>query len=162
MAQTSVCALLGFHHSPLTTRCPLLILSQRKQTRLSRRGIRNGFQLGILHAQWLGHLYFGAFQYADELEGVDDAFALVVVVGDDEDFAGAVGNFCDAFSPRRKFFGGVQIVVALMGRNGGIVGEPGVVAAAVKAHVADGGSGFGARLERPADDGLVNVAESGV
>jgi hypothetical protein len=71
--------------SPLTTHYSLF--AHRKQTRLSRRGIGNGFQLGILRAQRFGHFHFGAFQDADQLEGVDDTLALVVVVGDDENFA---------------------------------------------------------------------------
>src|SRR5271165_1964343 len=86
VAQSSVRSLLVFHYSPPTTIYSLF--HQWKQTRLSGRRIRNRFQLGILHAQGLGHLHFGAFQNANDLEGVDDTFALVVIVGDGEDLAG--------------------------------------------------------------------------
>ena len=102
---------------------------------------------GYCYAQRLGNFHFGAFQDADQLQSVDDTFALVVVVGDDEDFAGALGDFGDALGPRRELFGGIKIVVALVGRHGRIVGEPGVVAAAVQPHIADRGRGFGARFD---------------
>ena len=49
-----------------------------------------------------------------------------------------------------------------MGGDGGVIGEPSVVAAAVKTDVADGRSVLRGRSERAADDGLIDVAEAGV
>jgi len=85
----------------------------------------------------LGNFDFGAFEDADELEGIDDGLALEMIVGDDESVAGVLGNLAGAGDPGCELFGGVKIVVALVGRDRSIVGEPGVVAAAVKADVAD-------------------------
>lgn len=96
------------------------------------------------------------------MEGVDNGFALEVIVGDDEGVAGMFGDFADAGGPGSEFFGGVKIVVALVGGDGGVVGEPGVVAAAVEADVADGRSGLRGGGERAADDGLIDIAEAGV
>ena len=86
----------------------------------------------------LGNFDFCALKDADELEGIDDGLALEMIVGDDESIAGVLGNLADAGDPGSKLFGGVKIVVALVGRDRSIVGEPGVVTAAVKADVADG------------------------
>jgi len=44
----------------------------------------------------------------------------------------------------------------------GVVAEPSVVAAAVETDVADGRCSEGGRLQRAADDGLIDVAESGM
>ncbi len=113
-----------------------------------------------MRAERLWHLYFGALEDADELEGVDHGFALIVIVGDDKGVASVFGDFADAPGPGTKFFRRIEIVVAFVGRDGGVVGEPGVVPAAVEADVADGRGGRFGRLERTADDGLVNVAET--
>jgi hypothetical protein len=96
------------------------------------------------------------------LEGVDDGFALEVIVGDDEGVAGVLGDFVDAGGPGSELFLRVEIVVALVGGDGGIFGEPGVVAAAVETDVTDGTSGLRRGSERAADNGLVDVAEAGV
>ena len=72
------------------------------------------------------------------------------------------GDFADARGPGSEFDGGVEIVVALVGRDGGIFREPGIVAAAVETDVADRRSGLRGGGERAADDGLIDVAEAGV
>ena len=118
--------------------------------------------MGVVGAEGWGDFDFGVFEDADEFEGVDDGFAEVMVVGDDEDAAGAFGDALDAFGPGLQFFLGVQVVVALVLRELGVVAEPGVVAASVEANVADRGSDFGGRRKRFADDGLVDVADAGV
>ena len=96
------------------------------------------------------------------MQGVYYRFALVVVVGDHVGVAGVLLDVLDAGDPGIEFLGGIEIVVTFMGGGAGIVAEPGVVTAAVKAHVADGRGGFGGGLEGVADDGLIDVAEAGV
>ena len=96
------------------------------------------------------------------MKGVDDGLALEVIVGDDESVAGVLGHFADAGDPGSELFGSVEIVVAFMRGDRGVIGEPGVVAAAVKANVAYGRSGLGRRSEGASDDGLIDVAETGV
>jgi len=118
-------------------------------------------ELGVALAERLGDFDFGAFEDVDELEGVDDGFALEMIVGDYKGVAGVFGDFVDARDPRSELFGGVEIVVALVGGDGGVVGKPRVVAAAMKTDVADGRGGLGRGGERAADDGLVNVAKAG-
>ena len=84
-----------------------------------------------------------------------------MIVGDNEGVRSVLGDFSNAGDPGSEFFGGVEIVVALVGGNGSVVGEPRVVAAAVKADIADGRSGLGGRGEGASDDGLVDIAEAG-
>jgi hypothetical protein len=122
----------------------------------------DGVEFGVVLAERFGNFNFGAFEDVDELEGVDDGLALEMIVGDDKGVAGVFGDFADASDPRSELFGGVEIVVALVGGDGGVVGKPRVVAAAMKTDVADGRGGLGRGGERAADDGLVNVAEAGV
>ena len=110
----------------------------------------------------LGNFDFCSLENADELEGIDDRLALKMIVGDDESVVGLFGYFADARDPGSELFGGVKIVVALVGGDRSMVGEPGVVAAAVKPDVADGRSGLGGGRERAADNGLIDVAEAGV
>jgi hypothetical protein len=118
--------------------------------------------LGIVLAKRLGNFDFGAFEDADELEGVDDRLALEVIVGDNKGVAGVFGDFANASDPGSEFFGGIKIIVAFVGRDGGIVGEPGIVAAAVEADIADGRSGLRGGRERAANDRLIDVAEADV
>lgn len=95
--------------------------------------------------QRLWNFYFRALENADELEGVNDGLALKVIVGDDESVARVFGDLPDAGDPRSELFGGVEIVVAFMGRDGGVVGKPSIVAATVETHVANGRSDLGGR-----------------
>jgi hypothetical protein len=118
--------------------------------------------LGIVLPKRLGDFDFGAFEDADELEGVDDGLALKVIVGDDKGVAGVFGDFANARDPRSEFFRGIEIIVALVGRDGGIVREPGIVTPTVEADIADGRSGFRGGRERAANDRLIDVAEAGV
>lgn len=113
-------------------------------------------------AERLRDFDLGAFQDADELKGVDHGFALVVIVGDDEGVTRTLADFVDARGPRSQLFRGIKVVVTFMGGDGSIVGEPSVVATAVEADVTHRRSGFGGRFERFSDDGLVDVAETGV
>ena len=82
------------------------------------------------------------------MKGINDRFALKVIVGDDKSRAGTCRDFANAHDPGIQLFGGVKIVVAFVCGNARVVGEPGVIAAAVQADVADGRSGLGA-MERP-------------
>src|ERR1700757_1904968 len=68
----------------------------------------------------------------------------------------------NAGNPGIEFLRGIEIVVSLVGRGGGVITEPGVVAAPVEPDVADRRSSFRGRLDRSADDGLVDVAEAGI
>jgi len=111
-------------------------------------------------AQGLGHFYLVTAEDMDELKRVDGAFAEVVIVGDDESFPGGVGDVADASGPGVEFLAGVEIVVALGRRRIGIVAEPGVVAAAVQANVADRRRDAFAGPDGVADDGLIDIAES--
>ncbi len=111
-------------------------------------------------AQGFGDFYFCSGEKIHQLQGVDDTFGLEMIVGDDERFAGGFGDVFDAFGPGFEFGFGVEIVVAFGGRGGGIVGEPGVVAATVKADVADGRGDTFAGLDGAADNGLIDIAEA--
>lgn len=110
----------------------------------------------------LGNFDFGAFEDADELECVDHGLALKVIVGDDKGVARVFGDFANARDPRSEFFRGIEIIVALVGGDGGIVGKPGIVAPAMEADIADGRSGFRGGCERAANDRLIDVAEAGI
>jgi len=112
--------------------------------------------------QGFRHLHFAPFQDADELQSVNDSLALKVIVGDDEGVGRMFGDVANARDPGIELFGGIEIVVAFMGGRGGIVGEPGVVAAAVQSDVAHGRSAFRGGFQGTADDGLVDVAEGGM
>jgi hypothetical protein len=118
--------------------------------------------LGIVLPKRLGNFDFRAFEDADELEGVDDGLALKVIVGDDKGVAGVFGDFANARDPGSEFFGRVKIIVALVGGDGGIVREPGIVAAAMETDIADWGSGLRGGRERAANDRLIDVAEASV
>jgi hypothetical protein len=136
--------------------------AEREECGLGGRSGGDGVEFGVVLAERFGNFDFGAFEDVDELEGVDDGLALEMIVGDDEGVPGLSGDFVDAGDPRSQFFRGVEIVVALVGGNGRVVGEPRVVAAAMKTDVAEGRSDLRRRSERTADDGLVDVAEAGV
>src|SRR6266478_9570411 len=135
-------------------------LGWEKRWRL--RGIcGDGLKLRIAETQRVRHGDLGVFEHADELQGIDDGFAEVVIVGDNKDVARCFGDGSDAIRPGRELFGRVKIVVALVLGNFRVVAEPSIVAAAVQADVAEGGSRFVAGLERAADDGLIDAAEGG-
>jgi len=111
-------------------------------------------------AQWFGDLHLIPSQNADELQGVNDGLALEVIVGNDKNIAGVFLHGVDAGDPRIEFFARVEVVVALVRGSCGIVAEPGVVAATMKADVSNCRGALGGRLEGMADDGLINVAET--
>jgi len=46
--------------------------------------VRNLIQFGVVLPQGFRHLYFAPFQNAEKLQGVNDRFALKMIVGDDE------------------------------------------------------------------------------
>lgn len=119
-------------------------------------------ELRVVLAEIVGHFEFCSLQNTEELQGVYGGFAQVVVVGDHEDIAGVLLDFLDARDPGLEFVERVEIVVAFVGRELGIVTEPGVVAAAVEADVADGRGALRGWSDGVADDGLIDVAESGV
>jgi len=78
-----------------------------------------------------------------------------MIVGDYECFVGSLRDFADARDPGREFFGGVEIVVALVRGDGFVVREPSVVAPAVQPHVAYGRCGLrGGPRDRPIMVGL--------
>ena len=116
----------------------------------------------IVLPQVFGHPQFCSLQNTKELQGVHDGFALIVVVGDDVYVTGVLLNFLDASDPGLEFLGRIKVVVAFVGRELGIVAEPGVVAAAVKSHVADRRSALRGWRDGIADDRLIDVAEAGV
>ncbi len=108
----------------------------------------------------LRYFHFGTIKNADQLEGVDHSFALIVIIGDDVSVASLLGDSPNACNPRIELVGGVKVIVALMRGSVGIVGEPGIVTAAMEADVADlGCTVFGWR-RRVADDGLIDIAET--
>src|SRR5882762_8759249 len=102
---------------------------------------------------------FCALEDADELQSIDDGFALEVIVGDYESVVRMFRDRADAGDPGSELFGGVEIVVAFVGGDGGVVRKPGIVATAVETDVADTRSGLGRGRKRAADDGLIDVAE---
>ena len=111
-------------------------------------------------AQIVGHFQFGSLQNTEELQGVDDGLALVVVVGDDVGVAGVFLNFLDTRDPGFEFVKRIKVVVAFVGGEFGIIAEPCVIAAAVKSHVADRRSALRGWRDGIADDRLIDVAEA--
>jgi len=91
-----------------------------------------------VRAEIVGYFQFCSFQNAEELQGVDDGLALVMVVGDHEGAAGVFLDFLDPRDPGIEFVGRIEMVVTFVGGELWAVAEPGVVAAAVKAHIARG------------------------
>src|SRR6266478_5160951 len=135
-------------------------LGWEKRWRL--RGIcGDGLKLRIAETQRVRHGDLGVFEHADELQGIDDGFAEVVIVGDNKDVARFFGDALDAMRPGSELPRGVKIVVALVLGNFRVVAEPSIVTAAMQADVAEGRSGFVIRLERAPDDGLIDAAECG-
>lgn len=98
----------------------------------------------------------------NQIQRVDDALALIVIVGDDKSRIRMRGNLLDAFRPGFQFFFRVKIIVTFILGNRWIVGEPSVVAATMQSYVTDGGSDAFAGHDGTADYGLVNVTESDV
>jgi len=113
-------------------------------------------------AEIVGHFQFCSFQNTEELQGVYDGFALVVVVGNYIGVASVFLDFLDARDPGIEFVGRIEIVVAFVGGEFGIVAEPGVVAATVESDVARGRSCLCGWRDGISDDGLIDVAEAGV
>ena len=132
-----------------------------EESGLGGGSVGNFFELGIMLAQRLGDFDLCAFEDADKLERVHDGFALIVVVGDYECVVSVGGHFLHARDPWFEFFGGIEVVVALVCGDRFVIAEPGVVATAVQADVADGGGGLGGRRKGFSDDGLVDVANAG-
>src|SRR6266478_9349017 len=91
-------------------------------------------------AERFGNFDFCAPEDADELQSVDDRLALEVIVGDDESIARVFRDFADPGNPGSELSGAVEIVVAFVGGDGGVVRKPGVVATAMETDVTDGGS----------------------
>src|SRR5882762_8911087 len=115
---------------------------ERKQRRLGGRTIGNGLEFRVLPPERLRHLHFRSLQDADELQRIHDGLALKVIVGHHKRLAGPFRDFADARNPGSQLFGRVEIVVTLMSGDRCIVGEPRVVAPAVKPHISDGRSGL--------------------
>src|SRR5712692_3328613 len=132
----------------------------RKQHRLGGRCIGNGLKLRVMAAERLRHFHFRSLQDADELQSVDDGFALEVIVGHHKRLASPLRDFADARNPRSKFFSGVKIVVALMSGNRCVVAKPGIVAPSMKPHVPDSRGGLRGGPQGSADNGLIDVAET--
>ena len=120
------------------------------------------FEFWIVLAEIVGHFQFCSLQNAEELQGVYDGLALVVVVGDHVDVPGVFLNFLDARDPGIQFVERIEIVVAFVSGEFGIVAEPGVIAAAVEADVACGRGALRGWCDGIADDGLIDIAEAGV
>jgi hypothetical protein len=143
---------------------PVVVLLLRSREREERgfgeRSVRDVLQFGIMPAERFRNFDFCAFEDADELQRVDDRFALEVIVGDNESVARMFRDGADPGDPGSEFSGVVEIVVAFVGRDGGVVGKPGVVAAAVETNVTDARGGLGRGRQGTADDGLINVAEA--
>jgi hypothetical protein len=94
-----------------------------------------------------------SFQNAEELQGVYDGLAMIVVVGDHIGVTGVFLGFLDARDPGIQFVERIEIVVAFVSREFGIVAEPGVIAAAVEADVACGRGALRGWRDGIADDG---------
>src|SRR6267378_4841462 len=96
---------------------------QGKESRFRRRRVRDGVELGVMRAKRLRDFDLGAFEDADELQPVDDCFALEMIVGDNKRVARVLGDSTYPRDPRRKFFRGVKIVVAFVRGDGRVVAE---------------------------------------
>src|SRR6266478_1947541 len=85
---------------------------QRKQRRLRRRSVRDGIEFRVMLAQRFGNFDFCFLEDVDELQGVDDGFALEMIVGDHKRVAGVILHFLHPRDPGSKLFGGIQIVIS--------------------------------------------------
>ncbi len=132
----------------------------RKESGGFPRLISNLVELRIVFAERLGNFYFGLFQNVHEGESGDYRFGSVAIVGDDESGFTFFFNTLDTFGPRFEFFFGIEIILAFVGRNLGIVSKPGVIAAAMEADVADSRSDAVSGLERTANNGLIDIAKA--
>ena len=113
-------------------------------------------------AEGLGDFDLAVREHVNQLKRVDDALALEMIVRDDESGLRVFGHVFNSSSPGQKLLFGIEVVVALVAGQLGVVAEPGVLAAPVQADVAQRRSGALARFDRAADQRLVNVADSDV
>src|SRR6266699_509356 len=135
---------------------------QRKQRRLRGRSVRDGIELRVMLAQRFGNFDFCFLEDVEELQSVNDGFALEMIIRDHKCIAGALLYFLDPRDPGSKLFGGIEIVISFLRRNRGIVAEPGIVAPPVQPHVAHGRGRLRGRRQGAADKRLVDVAEAGI
>src|ERR1700733_12118430 len=70
------------------------------------------------------------------------------------------GYMADAIRPGRELLILIKVVVTFFGRYERIIGEPRVIAASVKADVADSRRGALSGFHRAANHRLINVAEA--
>src|ERR1700730_14157137 len=115
----------------------LRFLPHRKQRRPLRRPRRDLLQLRIMLPQRLRHVHLRPFQHADQLQSVDDTLAEVVVVRNRKNLARLFRRVLDPVRPRSQLFGGIEIVVAFVRRDGWIVAEPGVIPSPMQPNVSD-------------------------
>ena len=134
--------------------------SDWKERRLGGRTIGNLFKFREVPPERLRHFHLRSLQNTDELQSVDHRLALKMIVGNHKRLSCPLRDFSDARYPGSEFFGGVKIVVALMGGDRFVVAKPRVVAPPVKSNVPDSRSGLGGRAKRPSYDGLVDVAKT--
>ena len=111
-------------------------------------------------AQFVRHFYLASFENTDYLQRVNHPFSLEMIVGYHEHFAGVFRDAANARNPGRQFLRRVQIVVAFVSRYGRIIAEPSVLAPPMKTNIAGGRGVFRGRLQRFADDRLIDIAES--
>src|SRR5712692_1068197 len=120
----------------------------------------DALEVRVMVPQRLGHLHFLSGEQTDQLQGVHDGFALVVIVGDDKSRVRARGKLADALGPGLELFLAVEIVVTVVRGHRRVIAEPGVVPPAVQANVTHRPGGTPGGLERPANHGLVDIAEA--
>src|SRR5580692_11918780 len=122
--------------------------SGRKQQRLGWGLGGYAVKFGVVLPQRLGNPDLGLGEQVDELEGIDDGFALKVIVGYDVCGIAVPRDVANAGGPWVQLPFRVEVVVALRGRRGWVVAEPTVIPAAMHAHVGDAGRCALGRLHR--------------
>src|ERR1022692_3533621 len=106
-----------------------------KQGWLLRWRVSDGFKLRIAMPKRLRHSHFVAGEHVNQLQRVHHALALKMIVRDDERGLRFFSNMANSPGPRFQLLLGVEIVVALVAGNLGIVAEPRILAAAMPANL---------------------------
>jgi hypothetical protein len=106
------------------------------------------------------HLHLFMCEHVDKLQRVDHALSLKMVIGDHESGLGVFGDVRNPCGPGQELLLGIKVVVALVARHFGVVAEPGIFAAPVQTDVPQRRRDALSRLDRTADERLIDVADS--
>lgn len=96
----------------------------------------------------------------EQVQRIHDAFALVVIIGDNKSGFGARRHAFDPFRPWLKLFVAVEVVVALVPRNIRVVSKPRVVSSPVQANIPNLRCCASTGRHRASDQRLIDIAKT--